>query len=96
MPTCSNGQFTDLQANHTRLVTKIRCVIEVINGIFDKSFPALKTIRNTMIPHIMIDFKVASALINCFYSRFVTDKEDMEEIAILMKSKLNKKNFRQN
>jgi hypothetical protein len=89
MPTCSNGQLTFLQANHTRFVTKVRCVVEVLNVIFDQSFPALKQIRYTMIPHIMIVFKIAAALISCFHSRFMTDKDDWEQIAISMKEKLN-------
>jgi hypothetical protein len=92
MPTCTDGQLTFLQANQTRLVTKVRCVVEVINGIFDQSFPALKKIRNTMIPHIMTDFKIAAAFINSFHSRFVTDKDDWEEMALLMKEKLHTRN----
>ena len=92
MPTCSDGQLTFLQANQTRFVTKVRCVVEVINGIFDQSFSALKKIRNTMIPHIMTDFKIAAALIKCFHSRFLTDKSDWEQIALSMKKKLNTRN----
>jgi hypothetical protein len=60
MPTRTDGQLTFL------LVTKVRCVVEVINGIFDQSFPASKKIRNTMIPHIMTDFKIAAGFLILF------------------------------
>ena len=42
-----------------------------------------------MIPHIMTEFKIAAAFINSFHSRFVTDKDDWEEMALLMKKKLH-------
>jgi hypothetical protein len=35
-----------------------------------------------MIPHIMTDFKVAAAFIISFLSRFVTEEDDWEEMAL--------------
>ena len=45
-----------------------------------------------MLNHIMVDFRIAGALINLFYSQRVADKSDSIEIARLMKQKLNSKN----
>ena len=67
MPSCSKeSQLTTLQANQTRLVTKIRNVIERKNGIF-KRFAALEHCRNSQLNHITEDFKNVAALINCFF-----------------------------
>ena len=68
MPSCSSEQqLTTLQANYTRLVTKIRWVIEAINGLFKNEFKALEQCKNTMLPHIFKDFRIAAAIINCFF-----------------------------
>ena len=77
-----NDQLTSLQANETRFVTKVRWPIEDINGTFKKSFRALDgTVQNKMLPHIIDDLRIACALINCFYSRKISDAEDGIEIA---------------
>ncbi|CAF0826320.1 unnamed protein product [Brachionus calyciflorus] len=78
--------------NQTRLVTKCRYVIEVINGIFKQQFKALKETPNTMLSHITDDYGKASALINVFFSERISDKDDVKEIAEAMKSKLKFKN----
>ena len=80
--------MTSIEANETRLVTKCRYVVEVVNGILKQQFQALKETRNKMLSHIIFDFKIAAALINCFFSQRISDKFDEEEIAQLMKSKL--------
>ena len=59
--------MTTLQANNSRLVTINRWVIEAINGVHSNCFEALKEIRNTQLPHMMVDYKIASALYNCFF-----------------------------
>ncbi|CAF0897886.1 unnamed protein product [Brachionus calyciflorus] len=40
------------------MMTKCRWVIEAINGILKESFRSLSQVRNTMLKHIMVDFKV--------------------------------------
>ena len=92
MPSCSKeSQLTTLQANQTRLVTKIRNVIERKNGIF-KSFASLEHCRNSQLNHITEDFKNAAALINCFFIELDSDKQFGKEIAESMKANLNKIN----
>ncbi|CAF1030818.1 unnamed protein product [Brachionus calyciflorus] len=69
--TCKNDvlkktqkQFTCEQANNSRKVTKCRWVIEAINGILKESFRSLSQVRNTMLKHIMVDFKIVCALLS--------------------------------
>ena len=92
MPCCSNDRMTTLQANQTRFVTKCRWVIEAVNGVFKQHFKALEKTRNTMINHIMDDFRIAASLINCFHSRFFSDVEHSSEIVKIMKTNLTKPN----
>ena len=92
MPACSKEKLTTLEANHTRLVTKCRWVIEAINGIFKKSFKSLEKCRNNVLNHIMDDYRIAASLINCFWSRLISDKDDSSEIVEEMLKKINKKN----
>jgi hypothetical protein len=88
-----NEQLTTLQANETRLVTKARWVIEDDNGVTKQSFRSLDgVIQNKLLPHIIKDYKIASALKNCFYTRKISDIEDSIEIAQEMKKKLLLKN----
>ncbi|CAF1045047.1 unnamed protein product [Brachionus calyciflorus] len=94
IPTCirNKNQFSSEEANQTRLVTKCRYVVEVVNRIFKQQFKALDQIQNKMIPDIIDDYRIAASLINCFFSDKISDKNDWEEKAELMKSKLNTKN----
>ena len=62
MPCCSlDKQLTTYQANCTRMVTKIRNVIERKNGIF-KIYNALEKCRNSQLTHITQDFKNVAAI----------------------------------
>ncbi len=82
-----------MQANETRFVTKIRWIIEDINGIIKQHFRGFDgTIQNSMLIHIMDDFKIACAFINCFFNRKLSDVENSKEIAEEMKKKVDEKN----
>ena len=75
-----------------RFVTKIRWVVEVINGSI-KHFRALDgTIQNSVLNHTMEDFRIAAALLNCFFEPLKSDATDSLDIAREMKKKLEKKN----
>lgn len=87
----SQKQLTSIEANQTRLVTKCRWVVEAINGIFKQSFKALDEVRNTQLPHIFNDFKIAAALINFSQINLRSDDDDVS-IANEMLSKINEKN----
>ena len=66
-------QFTTSEANETRVATKVRRIVELINGrakqwkIFDNA------IRDTLIPLIGDYFSIACAIINRFCSTFLYD-----------------------
>lgn len=87
----SQKQLTSIEANQTRLVTKCRWVVEAKNGIFKQSFKALDEVRNTQLPHIFNDFKIAAALINFSQINLRSDDDDVS-IANEMLSKINEKN----
>lgn len=96
IPACippEQKQLTTFQANHTRLVTKCRWVIEAINGILKRSFKALQSVPNTMLKHIITDYKIAAALINAFRPRLTSDGLDAELIAKNMLKKINTSNL---
>ena len=56
-------QWTVKQTSTSRMVTKVRWVIEVVNGKFEK-LKGIVNVRNTMLPHIFDDYRIAAAMIN--------------------------------
>jgi len=46
-----------------------------------------------MLPHLQKDFRIVACLINCFYQRLRTDKDNDHMIAQLMKERLTKVNL---
>ena len=87
-------QLTTEQANNSRRVTKMRFVIEVINGILKSKFRYFdKVWNNHSIPHLMEDFRIACAICNAYFPKIDSDKEDYEIIAERMLNKLHKPNL---
>ena len=85
-------QLNTEAANLSRFVTKIRWVIEVINSFLKNSFKALKQVANKSLPHTHDDYKIAGALVNKYFKRLFSDKDDNLAIVENMKKKLNTKN----
>jgi len=86
-------QLTDREANLSRLITKIRFIVEAVNGLFKQLFRYFYHIfNNKAIPHLMDDFRIAAALINRFYPRIESDAGDVDEIATAMLAKVNEPN----
>jgi hypothetical protein len=95
MPSCmqkDQAQLTTEEANLSRIVTKIRWVVEVINGLLKRSFKALSFMRNRMLSHTEDDYRIAAALINRFYRRLFSDKGNQLELAQRMLKRLNTPN----
>ena len=95
LPTCVSPDqkfLTTKEANDSRFVTKCRWVIEAINGIFEQSFRALKDVSNKILPHIIYDFRIAAAIINCYKRRLFSDGDKQLEIAKKMKYLSTKEN----
>lgn len=61
------NQLSTLAANKSRCVTLCRWVVEVVNGIFKRDFKLFRQeYFTTASSHLMLDFKIAAALINRF------------------------------
>ena len=81
----THGQLTAKQANKSRLVTKMRFAIEVAFGRIKSEWKLFnKIIPSILIPHLMPDFKIASALLNAFGKPIICEKEDYSNIATRM------------
>ena len=52
----------------------------------------MKETQNSILSHIIDDYKIAGALINVFFSERISDREEQKEMADEMKSKLKLKN----
>ena len=54
------SQFTTQQANQSRIVTKMRWIIEAVIGILKNKYQALDgKLENKSLPHILEDFRIA-------------------------------------
>lgn len=83
-------QLSTIDANRSRLVTKCRWPVEVINAFLKVSFKALRNVPNRSLPHTNQDYRIAGALINKFFARFLlSDFDKQVEIATRMKAKFN-------
>ena len=71
---------------HNDFVTKIRWVVIVINTLLKNSFKALKHVPNQSLPHTQIHYQIAGALINKYFKRLFSDKDDNNAIVENMKN----------
>lgn len=88
----NQDQFTTLEANETRLVTKIRWVVEAINGVIKRFKYFNNIVPNQMIPHIKNDFRIICSLINRYRPPRVKDKDGDEQLANKMLNLVKKQN----
>lgn len=93
MPACSpNPQLATMEANESRLVTKVRFEVEKINGLMKNTWKHFAEVIDTYyIPHILHDFEIGAALINRKAKPF-TERENAQLIGELMLSRLNTAN----
>ena len=88
-----NKQLLCEQANNSRLVTKCRFVIEVINGRLKSCFRYFdKVWSNKSLPHMIDDFRIAASIHNAFYKLIYSDIDDASKIAEMMSNSENKEN----
>ncbi len=74
-------QYTTDEANKTRLITKVRWVIESANGRVKQWRFFNNVVPNTMIEKTGNYFEIVCALINCYRPVFVKDTSKDKEIA---------------
>lgn len=82
-----------MQANKSRLVTKLRFAIETANGrmknkwsLFQKIIPSILT------PNLMADYKIGAALFNSFGKPILCEREDFRNIGSRMMRSVQTKN----
>lgn len=86
-----NAQLTTLEANLSRICTKIRWVIESVNSSL-KRFKYFKhTVPSEEVPFLFADIRVVSAIHNRYFSRLSSDG-DRPEVARRMLELLNTPN----
>lgn len=88
-----NGQLSTPQANRSRLVTKLRFIVEAANGrmknkwhIFGKIIPSILT------PNLMSDYKIGAALLNAFGKPTTCDESDFQVIGSRMMNLVDTRN----
>ena len=58
-----------------------------------KNFEALNEVNNNKtLSHMIVDYRIAASIINCFYSRMVNDDEDDLHVAQRMKELVSTSN----
>lgn len=90
MPACSHqAQLTTMEANQSRLVTKVRYEVEKANGVMKNIWRIFsRTIESPYIPNIMVDFEIGVALVNRKL-KSSADCEKQTEMANRMLSRMN-------
>jgi hypothetical protein len=85
----NKNQLNTQQANSSRIVTKLRWVVEAINTFLKNSFKALRQVQNKSLPHTHEDYRIAGALINKYFRRLFSDKSNDKQVIKNMKDKLH-------
>lgn len=62
-------QFTEIEANESRLVTKNRWVVEARHGVLKNKFKILRRFDMVNAPNIISYYKICAALLNKFFKR---------------------------
>ncbi|KAH9512011.1 hypothetical protein DERF_010427 [Dermatophagoides farinae] len=82
-----NKQLTTKESNESRLVTKIRWVVEAVHGVIGQKYKLLHNqFQNKSLPKLATYCRIACFLHNKFGKKFNSDSENMEEIINSMKS----------
>ncbi len=88
----SQKQHTTFDANSSRLVTKVRWVVESANARFKKFKFFARNVPIRSLPTLNSDLQIISAFINAFRPKIKTDSPTDTEVAKAMLRKLNMDN----
>lgn len=94
-PACQplGKQLETLEANQSRLVTKIRYDVERINGMIKATFKIFNGVWESLsVPHLIDDLKIAAALLNKFFIKPNEDVQKSEDLATKMLARVSVKN----
>ncbi|XP_066248319.1 uncharacterized protein [Euwallacea similis] len=87
-------QLESLEANRSRLITKVRWVVEAVHGILKQKYQLLdRKIDNKIVPTIGEYFRIAAFLQNQFGQRLTSDKDAGEEIIARMQALVDTPNY---
>lgn len=88
-----NGQLSTKDANETRLITANRFAVETRNGHLKTMFKVFNMVWGSLsIPHLMVDVKICTALINRYHKTFEPNKGIAKEIGLRMLRRVNIQN----
>lgn len=94
-PACQplGKQLTTLEANNSRLVTKVRYDVERINGMVKATFKIFGQVWVSLsIPHLMADLQIVAGSLNKYYIKPNEDKNKSEDIAQKMLARVHLEN----
>ena len=83
-------QFTSDESNQSRCITKIRWVVEAVNGRLKQFKFFSNTVQNSSLPHLEAYMLIACSPINRYWSSMATSTPEIERAAQQMLSLLNK------
>ena len=94
LPPFLNGrrQFTTAEADESRCVTKIRWIVEAVNGQLKQFKFFSNTVQNSSIPHLKDYLSIACSIINKYRTPIKTSSVEDIEIAEKMSTLRNQKN----
>lgn len=98
MPSFLHGkrQFDVSDANHSRLVTKVRWIVESVNGRLKQFKFFNQTVQNCLIPHLKDYLLITCAILNYFKEPLAKSKLEDNELATSMLALVDKRNEVQN
>ena len=88
----SEKQLTTKQANESRVVTKIRWVVECIHGIVKQKLKILNDFRNVNLHKVKPFFRIAGSLHNMYGKKLLCDFGKEDEVAKAINDR--EKNFK--
>lgn len=89
-----NSQLSTLEANQSRLCTKQRWAIEVVNSSIKRFKHLSSVVPSQEYPHLYTDIRIAAAIHNKFFKRLYSDDDD-PSVATRMLQNLNRENLLQ-
>lgn len=94
IPSSKGGtsQLSTAEANESRICTKVRWVVEAVNSSLKRFKHLQNTVNSYEVPSLYNDVRIISAMHNCFFSRRVSDLDDVN-VAISMLQQVDKPNL---
>jgi hypothetical protein len=89
----STKKYTTSEANQNRFVTKIRWIVESVNGRIKQFKFFDRVIQNSCLPYVHDYLRIVCAITNAYHSRLILNTTNDAEIARVMLEREKKKNL---